>query len=130
MDFSNGYLTYQEYQELGGTADQMPFNLLEYEARKIIDTYTFKRLTGLQEIPMEVKMCEFKLINSIESYATTSAINRNVASETTDGYSVSYVSPTQISEVIQSKNDELKDIVTTYLFGLIINGEHAIYSGV
>ena len=38
MTFEGQYLTYAEYTELGGSAiGEMPFNLLEFEARKKID---------------------------------------------------------------------------------------------
>ena len=43
MTFDNQYLTYSEYQELGGTLAELPFNLLEYESRKIIDEKTLNR---------------------------------------------------------------------------------------
>ena len=129
MTFEGQYLTYAEYQALGGSAiGKMPFNLLEFEARKRIDTKTFNRLKNVDSIPQEVKICEFNLINSISSYVNEN--NKNIASENTDGYSVSYASGNQISEVINSKNKELDDIINTYLFGLIVNGEHLIYAGV
>ena len=44
MEFKGQYLTYQEYKALGGTLDEMPFNLLEFNARKKIDERTFGRL--------------------------------------------------------------------------------------
>ena len=40
MTFDNQYLTYDEYDELGGTLEELPFNLLEYECRKITDRKT------------------------------------------------------------------------------------------
>ena len=130
MTTEEQYLTYAEYQALGGSAiGEKPFNLLEFEARKRIDTRTLNRLKGIDEIPQEVKICEYNLINSINSYNATSN-NKNITSENIDGYSVSYVNATQISDVISSKNDELNDIITTYLFGCIVNGEHIIYSGI
>ena len=130
MEFSGQYLTYEDYKELGGTFDLMPFNLLEFEARKKIDIKTFGRLKNINynDLPQEVKICEYNLINTISSYINTT--NKNITSENTDGYSVSYVSPTQINEVIISKNNELDDIITTSLFGVIVNNEHLIYTGV
>ena len=44
MEFKNQYLTYLEYKNLGGTLGEMPFNLLEFKARKIIDERTLGRL--------------------------------------------------------------------------------------
>ena len=44
MEFEGQYLTYEEYIDLGGTLDLMPFNLLEFEARRKIDIRTQSRL--------------------------------------------------------------------------------------
>ena len=131
MEFSEQYLTYEEYRSLGGTIDLMPFNLLEFEARRKIDIRTFNRLKG-GEIPQEVKICEYKLISTINSYieSTENASNGNVASENTDGYSISYVTADKISDVVKSKSIELDDIIRTYLLGVIYNGEHLMYRGV
>ena len=135
MEFSGQYLTYEEYTALGGTLDQTPFNLLEFEARRQIDIRTFNRLKGVdsEEIPQEVKLCEYNLINSIQEFAssTNGAISTgNVASETTDGYSVSYINASQISDIVKSKNDEFNDIINTYLLGVVFNGQHLMYIGV
>jgi hypothetical protein len=131
MEFSGQYLTYDEYKALGGTIDQTPFNLLEFEARKKIDERTFGRLKNADNLPQEVKMCMFALINSINSYgSSTSGNNKNIASETTDGYSVSYVTGGTIQEIISSKNVELDDIITNYLFGVIVNNQHILYIGI
>lgn len=132
MTFDGQYLTYAEYQDLGGTLEETPFNLLEYEARKQIDIRTQKRLVGLEEIPQEVKLCVLHLISKIESFANTiqTASQNNVTSESIDGYSVSYLSPSEISNIVSSKNIEFDDIIMTDLYGLIVNKEHVIYNGV
>ena len=135
MEFSGQYLTYEEYKGLGGTLDLTPFNLLEFEARRQIDIRTFNRLKGIDsnDIPQEVKLCEYNLINSINEFAssTNSAIGTgNVASESTDGYSVSYVTASQMSDIVKSKNDEFNDIINTYLLGVVFNGQHLMYCGV
>jgi hypothetical protein len=131
MEFSGQYLTYNEYRALGGTIELTPFNLLEFEARRKIDERTFGRLKNVVEIPQEVKMCMLALINSINSYGSSAnGNNKNIASESTDGYSVSYVTGGTIQEMIQSKSVELNDIIKTYLIGVIVNGEHIMYVGV
>lgn len=63
MEFSGQYLTYEEYRKLGGTLEQTPFNLLEYDARKEIDENTLGRLIKLEKQVQEVKMCMWQLIN-------------------------------------------------------------------
>lgn len=136
MTFDGQYLTYGEYQMLGGVAlDETPFNLLEFEARRRIDIMTFDRLKNLdsEEIPQEVKLCEYNLINSINNYiASMETIegSGNIASENIDGYSVSYVSADKISQVITSKRAEVDNIIETYLLGVVVNGEHLMYCGV
>ena len=63
MTFEGQYLTYAEFQALGGSAiGDMPFNLLEFEARRQIDIRTFNRLKDSETIPQEVKICEYNLI--------------------------------------------------------------------
>ena len=132
MTFDNQYLTYSEYQELGGDAiGETPFNLLEYEARKQIDLRTQNRLKNLDTIPDEVKMCMFNLINKIDSYNTaTQDASGNVANESIDGYSITYITSTQIREIIASKNIEIQDIILNDLYGVIVNNEHLIFNGV
>ena len=137
MTFEGQYLTYAEYQELGGSAiGVMPFNILEFEARKQIDIRTQKRLINLDTIPSEVKLCAYHLIERIKSYndSIESASNSNgsIASENTDGYSISYnqINATQINEIVKSKSIELNDTIMNDLYGLIINNQHVIYNGV
>lgn len=132
MTFEGQYLTYSEYQQLGGTLEETPFNLLEFEARKKIDERTLKRLNEVNstEIPQEVKLCEFKMINRIEEYSKNfETASNGISSENIDGYSVSYLTTDKISEVLKSKNNEFDDLISTYLFGIIINDEHLIYVG-
>jgi len=132
MEFSGQYLTYEDYRALGGTLDQTPFDLLEFEARRLIDIRTFNRLKNITEIPQEVKLCEYKMINNINGYTKSidKAINENVKSENTDGYSVTYATTSDIQDIIKSKNIELDDIISTYLLGVVVNGEHIMYVGV
>ena len=132
MDFEGQYLEYDEYEELGGSIAETPFNILEFEARRKIDERTFGRLKGMENIPLEVKMCTFALINTLNTYSmdSTSSRNKNIASESTDGYSVSYASGSQVQEIVKSKSAELNEIIRTYLLNVVINGEHILYVGV
>ena len=132
MEFEGQYLKFDKYKELGGSLNETPFNILEFEARRKIDERTFGRLKGIEELPQEVKMCMFALINSINSYnnAYQNSNNRNVVSESVGSYSVSYASGTQIQEIINSKNVEIEEIIRTYLMGVVVNGEHILYIGV
>lgn len=113
MEFSNQYLTYEEYQSLGGTLEETPFNLSELEARKNIDKYTFGRLQNLENQEEEVKVCIFKLIGLIDTYNAYENQNKAVASESTDGYSISYGGATE--NVSKAKSSEIKSMIRTYL---------------
>ena len=111
MEFENQYLTYEEYIELGGTLDETPFNILELEAQKNIDKYTFGRLQNLEQQINEVKVCIFKLISLIDTYNSYENQNKSISSENTDGYSVTYNQATE--NVSKSKIEDIKCIIKT-----------------
>ena len=117
MEFSEQYLTYEEYMTLGGTISKMPFNILEFEARKRIDNRTQNRIKYMANKPNEVKLCVNAMINTLEQYVVDNSkgINKNIASESIDGYSVSFITGSQVQEAIKSKKSELEDIMQTYL---------------
>ena len=125
MSFEGQYLTYTEYQSLGGTLQETPFNLLEYEARKEIDINTQGRLVNETTIPEEVKLCVMNLISKINKYQVE--LNGNISSESVGDYSVSYNN--DIKQIIKNKNAEITEQIITDLYGVIINGEHIIYRG-
>lgn len=127
MEISGQYLTYEEYLALGGTLDETPFTLLEFEARREIDLRTKNRLVGKDNIPDEVKLCLYNLINTVSLYANDT--NRSVSSETVGNYSVSYGSGANFREILKSKAEEVDDIVRTQLYGVIFENEHIIYIG-
>lgn len=128
MEFEGQYLTYDEYQELGGNLAEMPFNLLEFDARQEVDKYTFGRLKELATQVKEVKLCIYKLINTLDGYNKSIEVNGAVASENTDGYSITY-SKTSSSDV-EAKNNVIKDIVKTYLIDCKLDdGTPYLYCG-
>ena len=133
MEFRGQYLTYTEYQSLGGTLEQTPFNLLEYEARNIIDLRTQNRLVDVEPIPQKVKICVFNLIEKMNTYIeqiNQIGFNGSKSSESIDGYSVSYSSISSIKDVIASKEADLDNTLLEGLYGVIVNDEHIIYNGV
>ena len=73
------------------------------------------------------------MINSINEFASATSNasgNGNIASESTDGYSVSYITADRISDIVKSKSVEINDTIKTYLLGVIVNDEHMMYCGV
>ena len=113
MEISGQYLTFAEYKGLGGTLNQMPFELLEFNARQIVDKYTFGRLKDLETQNKEVKLCVFNLIGKIDSFNQIIEQNKGVSSENIDGYSVTYSGIDKAK--LEAENIGLGDVVRTYL---------------
>ena len=130
MEFNNQYLTYEEYKSLGGTLGEMPFNILEFKCRKIIDNLTFNRLTNLKTQIQEVKMCIYDMINISSKYEQTSNKQaQGITSESIDGYSVSYGSINAEQE--KARELELQGCVRDYLIDCkLIDGTPYMYCGV
>ena len=127
MEFNNQYLSYEEYKSLGGTLGEMPFNILELKARQIINERTQNRLKNIEEIPQEVKICVYDLINTMNKYnLSNNSTSSNISSENTDGYSVTYKSGT---EMTTEQKAQFEDVMFTDLYGVIVNGEAILYLG-
>ena len=120
------YLSYEDYKKLGGSLKEMPFKILEFEAKKRIDGRTQNRFKDIEEAPKELKMCEYAIINTIESGFSEI---KSVKSESIDGYSVSYLSPVEIQQVIISKSMQIEDIMRAYLLETKIDGVPVLYRG-
>ena len=127
MEFEGQYLTYQEFKTLGGTLDEMPFNLLEYNARMKIDERTFGRLVDKGQEYQEVKLCVYNMITTLNSYSSYDTQNKAISSESTDGYSISYGTPQK--SVVEAKNSELEDIMNSYLANIVIDNVPVLYRG-
>lgn len=127
MEFKGQYLTYQEFKALGGTLEEMPFNLLEFNARKKIDERTFGRLVDKGQEYQEVKLCVYNMITTLNSYSSYYTQNKAISSESTDGYSISYGTPQK--SVIEAKNGELEDIMNSYLANIVIDNVPVLYRG-
>lgn len=128
MEFNNQYLTYAEYKSLGGTLDEMPFNILELKARQVINERTQNRLKNIEEMPQEVKICVYDLINTMNKYnLSDNSTSSNVSSENTDGYSVTYKSGTELTEEQKKQYD---DVMETDLYGVIVDNTPILYLGV
>lgn len=128
MEFNNQYLTYEEYESLGGTLGEMPFNILELKAQQIINERTQNRLKNIEEIPQEVKICVYDLINTMNKYnLSNNSTSSNISSENTDGYSVTYKSGTELTEEQKKQYD---DVMETDLYGVIVDNTPILYLGV
>lgn len=149
------YLTYEEYQEYGGTLDETTFFDFEFEAATVINWYTFNRLRNDEGFPEEVKRCAYRLIQLAKLKAdalalgnqTTTVKDENghviktietssaIASQSNDGVSISYntVSAAEVFSKISAngKGNELEATVTRYLQGVTNSlGQHVLYRGI
>lgn len=94
------YLTFEEYQEMGGALDEGVYNNYEFKAESIINWYTFNRLANDTVYPEAVKKCMFALIsilvnqdnalNAVGDLEDGSGSAQSIASQSNDGVSVSY----------------------------------------
>lgn len=105
------YLTYEEYQEIGGTLDLTAFNRNIGRACAIIDLHTFGRVKKMREITPKIKACCRDLV---EYLANHNFAERVVTSKSQSAGAVSEsVSYAEFSVEIAEK--ETENIVYTYL---------------
>lgn len=134
------YLTYEEYTEYGGTLEETAFEQLEFEARSVIDYWTFNRLQNEEQYPEAVKRCVYKLIELIKAKQdsmVTSVISDDgtvtqagIASVSNDGVSTSY-NTLSAKDAVDAMQNAIKDTVNMYL-GAVKNslGHKVLYRGV
>jgi len=133
------YLTYQEYQTMGGTLDEATFNDLEFEAETLVNWHTFNRLKKDTTFPEELKrlmkylvnMTSFKNKTVASSGASGDAsITGAIASQSNDGVSVSY-NTLSAKDLIEDVKADSIDAINKYLQGVMNEaGQLLLYRGV
>lgn len=133
------YLTYLEYQDMGGTLDETTFNDFEFQARAQIDWYTFNRLQKETDLPEAVKRCMYHLIDLLFLAASATAtpemspsngVAAGVASQSNDGVSISY-NVLSASEALKTAKEEIQSTIDMYLQGVMNSlGQKILYRGV
>ncbi|MBO6261542.1 MAG: hypothetical protein J6N95_02945 [Bacilli bacterium] len=142
------YLTYDEYQEYGGTLDETTFNDFEFEAENIINWYTFDRLKNETDYPEAVKRCMYRLIYMAKlkadamqlgmAVSTTEETSNNpspaIQSQSNDGVSISYnvLSASELFNALatKTKGSEVDQIIQRYLQGIKNSlGRKLLYRG-
>ena len=148
------YLTYEDYQNMGGTFDETTFNDFEFEAECVVNWYTFNRLKNekVEDYPSELSRCMFAIIKLLKLKAdalilgsqttstesggvtTTTTTFATVASQSNDGVSISYNS-VSASEVfgklsIFEKGNEFESLIKMYFNGVTNSlGHKLLYRG-
>lgn len=141
------YLTYDEYQDMGGTLDETTFDSFCWEAQSIIDWYTFNRLQKETVIPEAVKRCmvdiirlaqlkaEALMLGQAASGSSTAAHgNPMIASQSNDGVSISYniISASEVYRMLTSTGSDnpVEIAVRRYLNGITNSlGRKLLYKG-
>lgn len=121
------YLTYDEYIDMGGAEiEETAFKQIEFEARSVVDWWTFNRLQKEETYPEAVKRCIFRLIQLIndrqkamvvDSQSSDGAVKAGIASESNDGVSTSYntLSAKDATDTLQK---EIEATIKMYLTGV------------
>lgn len=135
------YLTYEDYQSMGGTLDETAFNDFEYEAETIVNWYTFNRLKEETEYPPELAHCMYRLIMLAKLKAdallmgkqvtvqyddqgnkTTTEVETYIKGQSNDGVSIDYnaVDANEVFGLLSStaKGNVLETTVFRYLQGV------------
>ena len=122
------YLTYEEYQQYGGTLSENDFRIAEFKARSRIDWITLGRVQNMSNIPEEVKLAIMAIMKVDAKYsADAQADSAIVSSFNTDGYSESYGG---VSEQSSNAENQLNNEVSRMLFGILDDyGTPLIYKG-
>lgn len=127
------YLTYEEYIEMGGTLTVTTFSDFAFQAMTIIDWYTFNRLHNETSFSDRVKRLMFQLIkicqlqqeallgqqaNSTSDNAT-STVSNAVASQSNDGFSISYnvLSASDALQASDMQSKKVRFLIDSYLSG-------------
>jgi hypothetical protein len=95
------YLTFDEYQNYGGTLDATTFNEFEFEAEVLINYRTFNRLKNIEPVPDEVKRLTRYIVDLMQKKAdslslgnagdtTVSSVGSYIKSQSNDGVSITY----------------------------------------
>lgn len=105
------YLTYEEYQEIGGKLDSTAFNRNIDRACGVVDLHTQSRLQGVLEVSTKVKACVRDLV---EYLANNVSSGKAVTSKSQSAGGVSE-SESYATKTADEINAEMLCVVYDYL---------------
>lgn len=121
------YLTYEEYNNLGGVCDITAFNRNINRVSSIIDTATHNRIENMETIPNNAKMLCMELVDYYSKNSNTAEKDVSSWSESAGAVSesVSYVSKTT-----EDINNDVYNLIYDYLSAVFDdNGTPLLYKG-
>jgi len=133
------YLTYEEYQAMGGTLDAASYDNYEFEAEALVNWYTFNRLSQDTQIPSQVKRLMKYLIDTAKQQndllgqssggSSSEGIVAAIASQSNDGVSISY-NVLSAKDLMESLKLSEKTTIEMYLQGVMNEaGRKLLYRG-
>lgn len=143
------YLTYSEYQEMGGALEETAFRNLEFDAESTVNWYTFNRLKKPEWASVleteELKRCVYQLLRikqaeeellagSMSGLVFTSGnkVSAGIVEQDNDGVKTKYnvASSKDMLEYLDGAKTK-QDIVQRYL-GSVLNelGQSILYRGI
>lgn len=133
------YLTYAEYQTMGGTLDEATFDDLEFQAEALVNYFTFNRLKKDTTFPEELKRLMKYLINmaSFKDKVLAASSGQNtgssvgaISSQSNDGVSVSY-NVLNAKDLAEDVKADSENAIKQYLQGVMNEaGQLLLYRGV
>jgi len=135
------YLTYAQYQTLGGTLSEAVFSDCEMEAEALVNWYTFNRLKDVTPVSEDVQKCVYMLIKyialqsgidgsgTVGSDGTISTTGAGIASESNDGVSRSY-NVLSAQELMDNAKAKIDNIIKMALSSVVDSlGRKVLYRG-
>lgn len=134
------YLSYEEYQNMGGTLDEATFDDYCFEAEAKVNWYTFNRLKNDTEFPQEVKRCVYRLIKLIQDMNqamvldgagddSSGGVVAGIASQSNDGVSISY-NTLSARDMLEAAESQVRSTIEQYLNGVMNElGKKLLYRG-
>ena len=110
------YLTFADYQSMGGSLPQDEFTRHEYAARKEIDSITFQRLQRIDPVPENLKMCTLELVE------------RELCGKL-DGQDFISQGSGRLSTTKESLRGKAAELIRKYLDGMKVDGIPVFYAG-
>ena len=128
------YLTYEEYQQMGGTLDETLFDTFRLDAQGYIDWYSFNRLWKeewrTEDIMERVKICMYQLIGLVAAKSNLLVpqsgnsgginVNAQVSTQSNDGVTTTYAVLSADLLFAHAKK-EIEDTINRYLSGIMNN---------
>lgn len=135
------YLTYAEYQTMGGTLDETTFNDFEFEAETLVDWYTFNRLKKETTYPEVLPRLMYHLIKMAVDKANLMSLggiiqadgtvsdNPYVSRQENDGVMIAY-NTISANDLFSKLDKAMEDAIKRYLNGVMNSlGRKLLYRG-